>query len=157
MWNGRPPQAEHYRRPFPTMLRSGHGPASPLNRRGSGITNLRVSRRLALLNDLRKPRVLVNLSLFLSWVLLIFIVVDFAAIFRERPEECVPRGWQTSIFFIHIAAFYMLLAGYVYSNEAGDHELIGRAKWSLLVNAVAYILRISFEINFMDFFPQEFS
>jgi len=110
--------------------------------------------------SLHEPQVLfkkqtykIKLSLSAGCALFGLALYDLRGVFKEWEGEAVPPGWHSAILYSHVWAFYMLISGFVVSNETRQPEFRPWFVSSLLVNCVAFASRLVYEIGFQDFIP----
>lgn len=102
---------------------------------------------------IKKKVYTIHLSLFFGVGLFCAATYDLHAVYAEWSSEGVPGEWHTGILYCHILSFYLLTTGFIIANETNQRECQKFALVSFLVNMIAFILRLSYEIVFIDYVP----
>ena len=108
----------------------------------------------------REPEVLfkkqtykVFLSLFYGFGLLATALYDIYGVYYEWDEEGIPDKWHTALLYAHVWSFYVLCNGFIVATETNQIQAVKWGFVSLVVNILAFVLRLFYELNFMDFVP----
>eukprot|EP00164_Ancoracysta_twista_P003263 GFYU01004355.1.p1 GENE.GFYU01004355.1~~GFYU01004355.1.p1 ORF type:complete len:114 (-),score=11.75 GFYU01004355.1:162-503(-) len=99
--------------------------------------------------------IFVYLSLLFSMLLMAANVVDYVMLVGY-VEQGLPARWRIALMMVHIGSFYLFLTGFVYANEGDDQVAVKVAYVSLWNNVLAFMMRIAFEITYIDFQPMNF-
>eukprot|EP00708_Paratrimastix_pyriformis_P001352 EC839115.1.p1 GENE.EC839115.1~~EC839115.1.p1 ORF type:complete len:180 (+),score=23.67 EC839115.1:67-540(+) len=105
----------------------------------------------------RRKQLYVWLSLTFGALLLAAALYDLIVTVWIQSSDVLPSGWRSVIMLLHSASFYIFLIGFIYSYEAASTWNIGLSLLSFVVNLVAFVLRVVYELAFIDMHPASFT
>ena len=95
-----------------------------------------------------------HIGLGMGSILLILAAYDLSKIYD--PELQLSSAWRPALIFLHVLAFYLFGVGYIYCIEAGSDFQLGLCYLSLIINVVAFVLRLLPEFAFSGYRPAEY-
>lgn len=93
-----------------------------------------------------------GLNLSKGFLSLSIVLYEFhELVVSEKVPFTAP--WLISLLCVQVSSIYLLLLGYIYSNEEGNDRDIKLSMFSFVLNTTAFVLRLVINLGFEGFFP----
>ncbi|XP_031568076.1 uncharacterized protein LOC116302829 [Actinia tenebrosa] len=107
--------------------------------------------------QLHRKEIYTSLSLIVSVVLFAILVNDFIAVLTVETPENNSHGFTFLILISHCIAFVMSILGVMYHSLAEKITGVYVGMISTAFSMLLFIVRIIFELVFLEFRPEELS
>lgn len=101
----------------------------------------------------KRKQVYVWLALVFGLLLLFTVFYDFSMTVWFQSLDPLPAGWRPALMLLHSATFFIFVIGFIYSREAHSTRDVIVALAAFAINLMAFIMRIVYELWFIDFHP----
>jgi len=96
----------------------------------------------------------IYVSLIYGFLLMLITVLEINYLLSEHAgSEFLPTPWHSGVLYSHVIAFYLLLEGVIIVHETEHYRHALYVKLSLVLNLLAFGMRLFYEIGLKDLRP----
>eukprot|EP01112_Ceratiomyxa_fruticulosa_P014540 TRINITY_DN4171_c0_g2_i1.p1 TRINITY_DN4171_c0_g2~~TRINITY_DN4171_c0_g2_i1.p1 ORF type:complete len:113 (+),score=15.04 TRINITY_DN4171_c0_g2_i1:239-577(+) len=107
--------------------------------------------------SLKKKIFFLYLSFLFACILFVLDILNYATTIPSENPNLIPLEPRLSFLVAHAVCFLLFLLGYIYACEAGTVRPPLFAFVVLATNIVSFILRVVYELVYLDYHPTQYN